>query len=87
MTEWSLSIAVIERDQQRTAHELAAMNDLAFGTIHTILTDDLVLVKKSDCWDPKSTAQKQERVERSCGFLDLILRLTPLSAWATSSPI
>ncbi len=52
--------AAIESDQQRTAHELAAMNDLAFGIVHAILTDDLVLVKKSDCWDHRSTAQKQE---------------------------
>jgi hypothetical protein len=72
--------AAIESDQQRTDHELAAMHDLPFGTIHTILADDLVLVKNSDCWDPKSTAQKQERVECSCGFLNLVQRLTPLSA-------
>ncbi len=54
--------ATIENDQEVTVHELAAMDDLPFGTIHAILTDHLDQVKKSSCWVPKllSTAKKKE---------------------------
>jgi hypothetical protein len=53
----------IEKDHQINACELATTHDLPFGTIHTILTDDLGLFKESAYRDPKllSTAQKRNK--------------------------
>ncbi len=42
--------AAIERDQGVTVHELAGMHGPPVGTVPTILTDDLGLVKTSAPW-------------------------------------
>ncbi len=54
--------AAVESDWRPPIHELAAACDLPDGTVHTILTEDLDLVKKLACWVPilLSRAQTQE---------------------------
>jgi hypothetical protein len=51
----------IEKDHQINVYEPATMHDLPFGTIYTILTDNLGLFKESACSVTKllSTAQKR----------------------------
>jgi hypothetical protein len=50
------------------------MLDLTFATVQSALTIDLRLVKKSARWVPKllTTAQKDERVQQSEDFLQLL---------------
>ncbi len=66
--------ATVEQNRRLTVRELASMLDLTFATVQSALTIDLGLVKKSARWVPKllTTAQKDERVQRSEDFLQLL---------------
>jgi hypothetical protein len=66
--------ATVEENLQVTIRELATTHGPRFGIIQAILTDNLGLVKKFACWVPRllSTDQKNERVQCSNAFLDLI---------------
>jgi histone-lysine N-methyltransferase SETMAR len=64
----------VEKKRRLTVRELASMLDLTFATVKSALTIDLGLVKKSARWVPKllTTVKKDERVQRSEDFLQLL---------------
>ncbi len=68
--------AAIEKDRWITVRKLAATHGLPIGTVHTILKEDLGLVKKSARWVLKllSSEQMEERVASSSDFLALLRR-------------
>jgi hypothetical protein len=68
--------AAVEKDRRITVRKLAASHGLPIRTVHTILKEDLGLVKKSARWVPKmlSSEQKEERVASSGDFLALLWR-------------
>jgi hypothetical protein len=68
--------ATVVKDRRITVRELAATHGLLIGTVHTILREDLGLVKKSARRVPKllSSEQKEERAASSSDFLALLWR-------------
>jgi histone-lysine N-methyltransferase SETMAR len=68
--------AAVKEDARVSIQELASANGVSYGTIQTILHDDLGLSKKSARWVPKllSDDQKEERVRTSTEFVAAVNR-------------
>ena len=66
----------VKKDGWKTMAELMASTGACYGTIYTILTEELGLVKKSARWVPRllTEAQKLERVRTCSNFIAAVCR-------------
>jgi hypothetical protein len=66
----------VKEDRRANCRDLAFAHGVLNGTMHSILRDDLGLVKKSARWVPKllNEDQKQERVQTCKEFVAAVQR-------------